>query len=168
MAQKRIDRKKDFDAGVVTFTVLDNGEQLVCNLADVAPGFDKMPAITRHLLVHAVNAKVGDSAADPKEAAMVAMITTWDQLVKGEWSARGEGTGGARVTVLAQAIAKVKDKTVEEVAARLAELDDDTKKGLRKNPRVAAAIAEINADRAKAKAKASKKSAEGATDDFDL
>ncbi len=170
MAQKRIDRKKDYEGGTVTFTVLETSEQLVCDVAQLFPSFDKLPSIAKHLAVHAVNAKVGDSAADPKlDNAIAAMQITWDQLVAGEWSARGEGgAGGARITVLAEAIAQVKNMDVAEVAATLATLDDEKKKGLRKNARVKAAIASIQAARAKAKAKAAGKEAEGAEEDFDL
>ncbi len=169
MAQKRIHRDKDNDGGKVTFTVLESGEVLECNVGEIFPGFKDLSSVAKRLAVHAVNAKVGDSAADPKEPAYEAMKTTWDQLVAGEWSTRGEGgAGGARVTVLAEAIAQVKGLDVADVAARLAELDDDTKKGLRKNAKVAAAIATIQAAKAKAKAKAAGKEAEGAEDDFDL
>lgn len=169
MAQKRIDRKRDYEAGTITFTVLDTGEQLVCDIAQLFPGYADFSPVAKHLAVHSVNAKVGDSAADPKEPAMAAMTTTWDQLVAGEWSSRGEGgAGGTRITVLAEAIAQVKGLDVAEVAARLADLDDETKKGLRKNAKVKAAIASIQAARAKVKAKTAGKEAEGAEDDFDL
>lgn len=169
MAQKRIDRKINVEKGTVTFTVLADGSQLVCNVGEVAPKYEKLPTVAQRLLFHAVNAKVGDSAADPKlESPMLAMETTWKQLLAGEWTSRGEGGGGSRRTVLAEAIAQVKGLDVDEVAAKLADLDDETKKGLRKNPRVKAAIADINAKRAEAKAQAAGKEAEGAADDFEL
>ncbi len=170
MPQKRINRKKDYETGVVTFTVMESGEELVCEVEKVFPGYGKMTSIAQHLAVHAVNAKVGDSAADPNSgSSLAAMTTTWDQLVSGEWSARGEGgSGGARVTVLAEAIAKIKGLDVAEVAAKLAEYDDETKKGLRKNAKVKAAIAEIQATRTKAKAKAAAKAAAESEEDFQL
>lgn len=169
MAQKRIDRKKDYEGGTVTLTVLETGEELICDVSQVFPGFKDLPEVAKHLAVHAVNAKVGDSAADPKEPAFAAMNKTWEQLLSGEWSARGEGgAGGTRITVLAEAIAQVKNLDVAEVAIRLADLDDETKKGLRKNAKVKAAIADIQAKRAKAKAKMAGKEAEGAEDDFVL
>lgn len=157
MAKKRINREKDFNKGSVKFTVLETGAELVCNLSELPK------EITNHLLVHAINAKVGDSAADPKVDAMTAMQETWAQLVAGEWNARsGEGSGAGRVTLLAEGIALATERSIEDVVAMLAEKSEDEKKELRKHAQVKAAIEQITAKRAAEKAKASAKAAKDA------
>lgn len=153
MAKKRINREKDFDKGTVKFTVQETGEELTCSVGEVPK------EIVQHLLVHAINAKIGDAAADPKQNAMEAMTGVWDQLKSGEWNARSGGGGATRTTVLAEAVSKVTGRDLEEVKIMLAEKSDDEKKELRQHAQVKAAMSAIQAERAKVKAKAEAKEA---------
>jgi len=175
MGQKRIDRKLDLAVGSVTFTNLENGETATHSVDDVfgSGAWEMLKALkngemAQRAMLHSLNAFGGDAAADKTIDAIVAINARVQSVKDGNWTMKGSGGGGPHPTVLAEAIAKVKGLDVDEVAAKLADLDDETKKGLRKNPRVKAAIAEINAKRAKDKAKAAGKEAEGAADDFEL
>ena len=150
MAKQRIKREKDFDKGLVKFTDIATGAELEVDV-------NKLPdAIKTSLLVHGVNAKVGDSAADPKVDAMEAMKTTWEQLKEGIWAARSSGDGAGRTTVLAEALQRVTGQELEAVNAKLSEMSDEEKKDLRKHGQVKSAIADIKAEKAKAAAKAAK------------
>lgn len=160
MAKKRINREKNFENGTVTFTVIETGQSLVCDLSKVPQ------AIQNHLLVHAINAKVGDSAADPNTDALEAMQKTWEQLCAGEWNARGTGEGTAKTTMLAEALARVSGKDLDAVNEKLSGMSDEEKKDLRDHPAVKAAMAEIKLERQKAAAKKAKDGAKGAELNF--
>lgn len=151
MAKQRIKREKDFASGEVNFTVIETGDNFKVNVNDLPED------IKTSLLVHGVNAKVGDAAADPKVDAMVAMKATWDQLKEGVWAARSSGDGTGRTTVLAEALQRVTEQDLEAVQAKLAEMSDEEKKDLRSHAQVKSAIADIKAEKAKAAAKAAAK-----------
>ena len=156
MAKKRINREKDVENGTVKFTVIETGAELVCNLADLPK------ELMNTALIHAVNAKVGDAAADPKQDAMAAMTQVWKQLTEGDWSARSGGEGAGRVTILAEAVANVTGREVAEVVTMLGEKSDDEKKELRNHVQVSAEIASIQSKRAAVKAKEAGKAAKDA------
>ena len=152
MAKQRIKREKDFEAGTVTFTVMESGESLTVNVSDISGD------LTNHLLVHAINAKVGDAAADPKVDAMEAMTNVVGQLKEGTWTAKSGG-GAAKTTMIAEALVRVTGQALEDVNAKLETLSEDELKDLKKNGQVKSAMADITAERAKARAKAAAKSA---------
>lgn len=161
MASPKIKRDKDYESGTVTYTSTKSGDSFTSRLADL-PGVDQgmvdaLPEMLRRLAVHGLNAKEGDSAASSGDVADVK--ATHDQLVAGEWSARGEGGGGPRVTLLAEGLAKVTGQDLETVVEKLEGMSDEEKKALRKHAQVKAACAEITAARAKERAKAAKKGA---------
>lgn len=159
---QRIHRDKNAETGVVTFTVTENGTVLPCDVRQVFPDFDKMNDVQKHAVIHAVNAKVGDSAASKDVDALEAMTKTWEQLVAGEWNARGEGGGGgSKTTMLAEALARVSGKEMEAVNEKLGGMSDEEKADLRAHPAVKAAMAEIKLERQKV---AAKKAKEGAKD----
>lgn len=155
MSKKRINREKDFEKGVVVFTHLESGKSLTCNISEVPS------SIHNSLLVHAVNAKVGDSAADPNVDAMAAMEATWAQLKEGVWAARSGGEGAGKTTQLAQALCKVTGEDMEAVNAKLDSMSDEEKKDLRKHAAVKAAIDAIKLENQQAAAKKSAAEAKG-------
>lgn len=170
MAKKRIDRNIDTDAGVVTFTELASGESLVCDLNVLFPAYAEMTDIQKRLVAHAVNAKVGDSAADPTKDTIPQLRATYETLVGGAWGSRGDGSGGGgkRITDLVTAVFNVMlpdqpSLTEEAVAEAVANWSDDKKKEVRDDPRVAAELESIRTERAKARLKAKKAAAKEAT-----
>ena len=156
MAKQRIKREKDFETGSVTFTVLETGESLTVNVADVSA------ELTNHLLVHAINAKVGDAAADPKVDAMEAMSNVLQQLKDGTWTSKAGGGGGQKSTQLSEALVRVTGQDLADVNAKLESLSEDEVKDLRKNPQVKSALEDIKAERAKERAKVAGKAAKTA------
>jgi len=161
MAKARIKREKDFENGSVTFTVIETGKSMTVNVNDYSD------EIKNKLLVHAVNAKVGDSAADPKEDALAAMVKTHEQLAAGNWSSRGEGTGGAKTTLLLEAMQRVfPDRSEEEIREKLDSMSDEQVADLKKHPQVVEHTAKIRAERAAAKAKKSKAAADATPLEF--
>lgn len=162
MAKQRIKREKNFDTGHVKFTVIETGADFEINVNDLPED------IKTSLLVHGVNAKVGDSAADPKVDAMEAMQGTWEQLKSGVWAARSSGDGSARITILAEALQKVTGQELEAVQAKLADMSDEEKKDLRLHGQVKSAIADIKAEKAKAAAKSAAKDAKAGDEEDEL
>lgn len=122
-----------------------NGKKLVCRL-------DELPEeIVKRLAVHGLAQKIGDSYAGVQGAVEIACLNAndvWESLKNGDWNVGRSGTGG----VIAEAIARVTGRTVEECRDMLAALDDDAKAKLRKQKKVASAMADITAERAKKKA----------------
>jgi len=184
MAQKRIDRKLDLAVGSVTFTNLENSESVVHTVDGV---FGKGTwealkglsngAMAQRAMLHSLNAFGGDAAADKSIDAIAAINARVQSVVDGNWTMRGTGGGGGgtRVTLVDQAVAKVKGITDEEASAAIAKAAEekgvepkDIRKGLQKNARVAAAMKDIQATRAATKAKEAAKVAKGTTDELDF
>lgn len=162
MAKKRINREKNVETGVVTFTNIADGQTVECDVKQIFPQYAELSDVQRQAVMHAINAKVGDSAADPNADAVEAMKSTWANLVNGEWNTRSAGEGGTRITQLAKALQRVTGKDMDAVVARLSEMDDEQKKDLRKHPQVAAAIDEIKLEEQREKAKKAKAAAKDA------
>lgn len=106
--------------------------------------------LMQKLLVHGLNAKVGDAAAGAKTDAerITAISQAIENLKRGVW--REVSSGG---TILAEAIARIKKLDIVEVQAMLDGLDDDEMSKLQKHPAVKTAIAKIRAERLTAAAK---------------
>ena len=119
-----------------------------------------LPEIRHEAIMHGLKQKIGDAAAigrNPetgrsatladKRAAMQVVI---ERLQAGSWNAeRGEGgapAGGLLFAALVRMYAGKKSE--EDLRAFLAGKSDKEKAALRKNPRVAAIIEEIKAERA--------------------
>lgn len=165
MPKARINRDRNVENGIVTFTEIASGESVTCDVTEIFPGYADFNEVQKQAILHAINAKVGDSAADPKESACDAFRRVWSQLKEGVWNARGSGDGGSRVTVLAEAIAAVKGIDLDAVVAKLADMTKEQKAELAKHPQVAAKMDEIKARRAAEKARAAKKAAADAEAD---
>jgi hypothetical protein len=184
MAQKRIDRKLDLAVGAVTFTNLENGEATTHSVDsifgkgswDLLKGL-KNGEMAQRAMLHSVNAFGGDAAADKTIDAIVAINARVQSVVEGNWTMKGSGSGGGgtRVTIIDRAVAMVKEISVEDAVAAINAAAEkkgveakDVRKGLGKNPKIAAAVAKIRADQMRTKAKAASKEAEGTADDFEL
>lgn len=161
MAKQRIKRSIDSDKNVVTFTIVKSGKELVVNPKDFTP------EIIARLILHGINGKVGDSAADPKLDPMEQLVATVDQLKTGTWAQRSSGSGGgSQSTLLAEALIRVTGQDMEAVQATLEAKTDDEKKALKAHPQVKAEIDKIQAERTRDKAKKSAEAAKGAKLEF--
>ena len=162
MAAKRIDRKIDLETGNVTFTIVETGKSLVVNASELSE------EIRNRIVMHGLNAKVGDSAADPDADAHTQLASTWEQLKEGTWNTRGGG-GAARVTVLAEAMFAVQngDLTLDAIVDLLEAMSKEQRRDIpKKHAKVKSAMEEIKAKRATEKAKVAKKAA--ANDDSNI
>ena len=174
MSAKRIDRKIDLETGNVTFTVVDTGKGVTANPAD----YIKHPAqeikgflgdVGWRMLLHATNAKIGDSAASPDVDAITAMTATRDQLAEGMWNTRGSG-GGPRVTVLAEAMFEVQsgELTLDQIVDKLEAMSKEQRRDIpKKYAKVHAAMTEIKSKRAVEKSKTAIKAAKGDESNMD-
>ena len=129
---------KDITGRVLTIKFANNST-LICNIDLLS---DEM---RERLMMHGLSQKIGDSyaSAESVEQACDNATTQWDGLLNGDWATRA--TGG----ILAEALAQVSGKPVEECRAALRLLDDKKKRALQKDARILAAIAAIQAERAK-------------------
>lgn len=105
-------------------------------------------------MIHGLTQKVRDSFAGAKgdvNYAIAQAEAVIEAIQGGSWNRRGGATGSGGI--LAEAVARVKGWEVSEAREKIAGLDEDSVKALEKAPSVAAAIAEIRAERAKERAK---------------
>ena len=138
---------KSIEAQVLTIKFA-NDTVLVVRLTDIPE------ATIGQLAMHGLSQKIGDSyaGADSIDEASTAAGRVAEDLKAGNWSVRVAGSGAPRVTLLAEALAKLTNNSMEDSLEAVNELNDDQKKALRKDDRVKEAIAEIKYERAKAKA----------------
>ena len=167
MAAKRIDRKIDLETGDVTFTVVESGQEVTSNPTDYVSHTAEeiktfLGLIGWRMLLHAMNGKIGDSAANPGVDAYAQMVSTRDQLKEGAWNTRGGGGGGPRVTVLAEAMFDTQNGnlTLDEIVDRLEAMSKEQRRDIpKKYAKVHSAMEGIRAKRATKKAKAATKAA---------
>jgi molybdenum-dependent DNA-binding transcriptional regulator ModE len=151
MAKKLV----NLESKTVTFDVDGNTE--VFQLDNVS---DEMLI---QLALHGASQKIGDSYAGAQAATKDSNMSVADyvltqvqggiqQLYSGDWSIRTGGGAGPRVTDLARALAEAYNVDEAEAAEKVAEMDSDTKKAVRKHPAIAPILDRIRAERAAAKA----------------
>ena len=148
----------------MTFTEVASNDAHVVNVAALFPMYGDFNDVQKQLVLHAINAKVGDSAADPSEPAIPQIAKTSENLSNGVWAERASGDGAVRITDLAKSIANVmtaagNETEEKQVAAAMADWDDDKKKAYRDDPRVKAEMEKIRAQRARDRAKEADKAA---------
>jgi glutathione S-transferase len=123
-----------------------NGKQVSVQVQD-------LPAdMLARLALHGLSQKLGDSysgCAGDLTQAVAECEATAEALLAGNWNRRGDGFGGAD---LAQALANVQGKMLEEAQEAIAGLGKDDREGLRKHPKIKAEMARIKADRLDKKA----------------
>lgn len=139
--------KKVIDGNTLTFRWADDSETVI-NPSDFHED------IIAHAVLHGLSQKLGDSysgAGGDVDVAKAMFQETLDALNEGDWNRKGGGfsTGGIWV----EAMAKASGNTIEEALAAWNDADDATKASIRKHPEVKAAKAQIDLERATAKAK---------------
>lgn len=144
MARNSIAKKtvaEDLTGVSIEFT---NGEVIGVTLDALSP------EIVRNLALHGLSQKLGDSYSGESDVAVAKTKAeaVAQRLAEGNWKAVREAGSGGRITDLAQALAQVTGKTVEEAVAAIEAMDKAQKSGLRKHPRIKAATAAIAAARA--------------------
>ena len=155
--------KKDYDVATGDLSVLfGDGTKREINLGDI-PGH-----VVTHLAMHGLSQKLGDSYASVKgniQKAIELFDNTLAQLKQGEWAkARGENEGGARVTELAEAIARFKSVPIEKAQQVVANATDENVKAWKASPKIKAVIAQIRAEKAAKRAEEADAEAEKAGD----
>ncbi len=115
--ESRVIRTRNIALGTISFLDKPSGKTLICDMRDLFPSmsreeFDKfwanLPAITRHLFLHGVNGKVGDTVAAKDKDGFVTMSDSWAALVAGIWSSGGGGSPLDTYTVvLRQAVSDI-------------------------------------------------------------
>lgn len=163
MAQKT---KKVIDGDKITITFPDapTDESVVVDLNELPEN------IVQRLAMHGLSQKLGDATAGADlDECLPRVKAVAEALHDPEgWTTRVPGSAGPRTTQLAEALAAVTGKPVEEAAAVVSELDDEQKKELRGNAQIKAELAKIKAAAAAAAAEKAAKDAEGATEGVDL
>lgn len=150
--------KYDVTGDVITLTFPREGGKTVT--FDTAKANPEMRA---KAMLHGFKQKLGDSAAG-SEAGYADVQAVADRLLEGEWGKEREG-GERRPTVILEALQrwfarKGRELTMPEVEAKWEGMGPDLQKKVRKSKDLIPIIADIRAERAKAKAE----SAEGLED----
>jgi len=149
----KIAKKSKTDFGVL-FQFADASNTVMnCPLEDLNE------AMIRQLAIHGLSQKIGDSyaSADTVSEAIVSAKSVWENLKKGDFNARAQGTGG----VVVEALARLKGIAVEDAMEAWNAADEEQQAAIRKNPRVKAMVDVIKGERAS-------KLVEGTGDDISL
>lgn len=150
--------KKDYDVETASFNVVfADGSKREVNLSDLPQ------EIQVTLALHGLAQKLGDSYASVKGNvgdAIKKFDAVLAQLTSGEWAAKREGEGSSKVTELAEAIARIKNVSVEIANAAVAKATDDQVKGWKANSTVKAVIAQIRAEKAQKRLEKEKEAGE--------
>lgn len=143
-------RAYDFEKGLVTFSFMDKDKTTIT----VDPS-TLGPDVQKKLMLNGVSQKLGDTYADSDsnpDVAVASFKAGLEALQAGKWSQRVAGEGGAKHTILVEALSRAAGKTVEEAAKVVEALDKDQRKQLRGHEAIAAAIVKIEQERLAAKA----------------
>lgn len=129
---------------VITFA---NGIALTVDFAQLSED------IKLQLMKHGLSQKLGDASAGTEtvEEAISETQKVADRLIAGDWKSIREGSGAPKIGLLVEALARVTQKDVDDCRAVVEQLDDEQKKKLRAHPGVKAAMADIRAERERAK-----------------
>jgi len=113
------------------------------------------PEVTRRLALHGLSQKIGDSyaGAESVEDAYEVASEVAVMLRDGKWTERTAGE--PRTSALSEALAKVAGQTIEASKAVVDAMNDEQRKALRNHPQVKVAMAEIRAEKERAKASTS-------------
>jgi hypothetical protein len=128
-----------------------NGESVTVLSGDLSP------EMQREAMAHGLSQKLGDATAigrDPDTGRSATVADKWNALVEvysrllgGEWNAQREGGGNAGGLLYRALLRYYGDKkTPEQVREWLNAKTDAEKAALRKNPKIAAIILEIQAE----------------------
>lgn len=144
MAARKLDKSIDLDKGTLTVG-FPSGSTLEVKMTDLPE------EMVHQLAFHGLSQKATDATAGKDPAASEAAVrSVVDALLAGNWTVRGSGTGGGgagRVTLLAEAVARLKGIEVAKAAELIAGLTDEEKKNLQAAKSVKAVILDIKAER---------------------
>jgi hypothetical protein len=137
MAIKMAKKQKLVDGVRFTFTDGTEFDYLLSRLSD---------DMVRQLAVHGLAQKVGDSYASAENLAEAKANAeaTWENLVRGDFKARAQGSGGLAV----EALARIKGLDMETAQEAWNDLDEESRDTLKKNPRVKVMIEMIRGEKA--------------------
>ena len=151
MAERKVTKSVDSEAGTITFEFEATGETEVVKVADFPN------EIQAELMLHGASQKLGDSySGEDADKCHAIFSGVLKNLIEGNLSARSGGGGAPRISQLAEAVARVSGSDVADVIEQLAGMDDETKKGVRAHPQIQAALAEIKLEKAQADAEKAK------------
>lgn len=147
MADRKVTKNVDDEKGTISFEFA-SGETEVVDVSKLDG------EIQKQLMLHGASQKLGDSySGEDADKCHTIFMGVLKNLQDGNWSARSGGGGSPRISQLAEALSRaVPDTTVEDAVAKLAAMDEDTKKQVRSHPAVQAALADIKLEKAQAEA----------------
>ena len=158
--EKKVSKNIREDLSGVDFEFAD-GSELAVDVKDLPEDIQK------HLLLHGVSQKIGDSySGENAENCFTIAESVLKSLKDGNWSTRSGGAGGPRISQLAEALSRATGEEVSDCVAKIAEMSDEEKAGLRAHSTIKAKIAEIKLE--KARADAEKASGESNADEPSL
>ena len=162
MTARKLEKHIDTENNVITLG-FQSGERMEVKMSDFPE------EIVHQLALHGLSQKATDATAgkDPDESEK-RVRDVISALQAGDWTVRGSGTGGGgvgRVTQLVEAVARIKNYTIEQAKEVVSGLSDDDKKNLQKSPTVQAMILTIKQEKLAAKESAEE---EGSDDALDL
>lgn len=143
---KKLTKTVDVENSTVTLEVAGVESPIVASLAALPE------AIRARLALHGLSQKLGDRVADKDcvgETAHTMLKGLLDQLTAGNWGVE-RSSGGAKIALFIEAIARLRNLSIEEVTARLDALNDDQLKAVKSMPDVKAMVDIIKAEKAKA------------------
>lgn len=106
------------------------------------------PEMVEAAAMHGLKQTISDAYSGEKDGKMCHALASVriDTLLGGSWTARSTGGGTVQSDLIA-AVMEIAGKTVEEVTTMVSALDDAQVKTLKKNPKVAAVMARLQAER---------------------
>ena len=154
----------DLETGTITisFPSSEGAEDIVVRAADL-PEVNQMRS-----MFHGLSQKLGDATAGAEVAECYDRVkAVADALMDPDGWGRVASAAGPRTTQLAEALAAVTGKSIEEAAGVVNDLDEEQKKELRANSQIKAQLAQIKAAAAaKAAEKAAQEAASGEASDL--
>lgn len=100
--------------------------------------------IKNQLMLHGLKQKLGDAFADPNKNPEEAADEVHQNLLNGDFNAKGDGTGG----MVVEAFARLKKITPEEAATRWNAASDEVRKNAAAAPAMQEMVATIRKERA--------------------
>lgn len=99
--ESRVVRTRNIQEGTISFLDKKTGKTVSCDVGDLYPDlndeawydfWETVPTMIRHLILHGINGKVGDTVAAKDKDGPKTMADSWKALVAGTWSQGGGGS----------------------------------------------------------------------------
>lgn len=143
-------------SSTITTTTSTNALKITTESGVIDISLNELPeAIITQLVLHGLKQKICDAAAIPRDTdtgrsatpqqKYDAMRAVADRLLAGEWGiARGAGDGTSGQSLLFRALSRLyAHLSADEIRVKIAAWDKKQQAAVRKNPRVATIIAEL-------------------------